>query len=186
MRKLEEPLEGCLLLEGAIFHDERGYFRRLSTVDESAALGLPTSFRQSAASFNLRRGTVRGLHFQAAPNLEHKLVQCVRGAIFDVMVDLRPNSPTYGQHFGAELSEANGHMLYSAPGFAHGFQALSDDCLVLYQISPDFVAGGDGAVRWDDPDLAIAWPLEAVNLSAKDQSAPLFCQHDPALTTPWP
>jgi dTDP-4-dehydrorhamnose 3,5-epimerase len=184
MRKLQEPIEGCMLIEGSIFHDERGYFRRLSTAGDAAAIGMPESFRQQGASFNLRRGTVRGLHFQKAPHLEHKLVQCVRGAIFDVMVDLRPDSSTYGQSFGAELSETNGHMLYSGPGFAHGFQALSDDCLVLYQISPDFVAGGDGAVRWNDPDLAIAWPLEAVNVSEKDQQAPLFRQHDRALTAP--
>jgi len=182
MQKLDEPLEGCLLVEGSIFHDERGYFRRLGTAGEAAALGIPEAFRQTAASFNLRKGTVRGLHFQAAPFLEHKVVQCVRGAIFDVMVDLRPDSPTYGKHFGAELSEANGHVLYSRPGFAHGFQALTDDCLVLYQISPDFVAGSAGAVRWNDPDLAIAWPLEAVNVSEKDQQAPFFRQHDRALT----
>jgi len=186
MRKLQEPLKGCLLLEGAIFHDDRGYFRRLSTVDATAFLGMSVSFRQCAASFNLRRGTVRGLHFQAAPHLEHKMVQCLRGAIFDVMVDLRPDSPTYGQHFGTELSEANGRILYSVPGFAHGFQTLSDDCLIIYHISPDFVAGDDGAVRWDDPDLAIAWPLEAVSLSAKDERAPLLRQHDTALTTPRP
>jgi dTDP-4-dehydrorhamnose 3,5-epimerase len=184
MRKLSEPLEGCMLLEGSIFHDERGYFRRLNTVGEAVAHGLPESFRQQGASFNLRRGTVRGLHFQAAPFLEDKLVQCVRGAIYDVMVDLRPDSPTYGQHAAAELSDANGRMLYSRPGFAHGFQALSDNCLVLYQISPDFVAGGDGAIRWNDPDLAIPWPLAAVNVSDKDQLAPLFRQHDRALTAP--
>ena len=182
MRKLDEPLEGCKLIEGSIFHDERGYFRRLSTVGEAVSVGMPESFRQQGASFNLRRGTVRGLHFQKAPFLEHKLVQCVRGAIFDVMLDLRPDSPTYGQHFAAELSEANGRMLYSQPGFAHGFQALSDDCLVLYQISPDFVQGGAGAVRWNDPELGIAWPLEAVNVSESDQRAPLFRQHDRALT----
>ncbi|MEJ2815643.1 MULTISPECIES: dTDP-4-dehydrorhamnose 3,5-epimerase family protein [unclassified Caulobacter] len=186
MRKLDEPLAGCRLLEGPIFHDERGYFRRLNTAGDAVANGMPESFRQQGASFNLQRGTVRGLHFQKAPFLEHKLVQCVRGAIFDVMVDLRPDSPTYGRHFAAELSETNGHMLYSEPGFAHGFQALTDDCLVLYQISPDLVPGGAGSVRWDDPELGIAWPLDAVNVSENDRRAPLFRQHDPALTAPRP
>ncbi|MDG2528802.1 dTDP-4-dehydrorhamnose 3,5-epimerase [Caulobacter endophyticus] len=184
MRRLEEPLAGCLLLEGGVFHDERGYFRRLSTAIDNVAEGLPEAFQQHGASFNSKRGTVRGLHYQAAPNLEHKLVQCVRGAIWDVMVDLRPESATYGRWFGAELSETNGRMLYSQPGFAHGFQALTDDALVLYQISPDYVAGAAGAIRWDDPDLAIPWPLPAVNVSAKDQAAPYFRQHDARLTSP--
>jgi len=175
-----------MLVEGSIFHDERGYFRRLSTAGEAVAVGMPESFRQQGASFNLRRGTVRGLHFQKAPFLEHKLVQCVRGAIFDVMLDLRPDSPTYGRHFRAERSEAHGRMLYSRPGSAHGFQAPRGDCLGLSQSSADVVQGGARAGRWNDPDLGIAWPLDAVNVSESDQRAPLFRQHDRALTAPQP
>ena len=186
MKKIAEPLEGCVLLESPIYSDARGYFRRLFTAQAGLAVGLPEGFRQNAASFNAKKGTVRGLHYQAAPYLEHKLVQCVRGAIFDVMVDLRPESATYGQWYGAELSEENGRVLYSAPGFAHGFQALTDDCLVLYHISPDYQDGLAGGVRWNDPDIAITWPLPAVELSDKDQILPLLRDHDRARTSPLP
>ena len=152
MRFVETPLEGVLLVEQERLGDERGYFAR--TYDREL---LPVVVQMST-SFNVRAGTLRGLHYQQEPHGESKLVRCTRGAIFDVAVDLRPGSPTRHRWFGAELSAANGRSLLIAPGFAHGFQTLVDDTEVLYAMDAPYVAEAARGVRWDDPAFAIRWP----------------------------
>ena len=152
MRFVETPLEGVLLVEQERLGDERGYFAR--TYDREV---LPVVVQMST-SFNVRAGTLRGLHYQHEPHGESKLVRCTRGAIFDVAVDLRPGSPTRHRWFGAELSAANGRSLLIAPGFAHGFQTLVDDTEVLYAMDAPYVAEAARGVRWDDLAFAIPWP----------------------------
>lgn len=184
MRVVDELLPGCLLLQGEVFSDERGAFRRLHSEDDALpCLGAPS---QTAVSSNLRRGTLRGLHFQAAPHLECKLVQCLAGAVYDVMVDLRAGSPTFGRHAAAELSGDNGLAILAEPGFAHGFLTLSADALVFYMISPGFVAEAAGGLRWDDPDLAVPWPEAPSVMSVRDRALPRLRDHDVRLTTPAP
>lgn len=154
--------------------DERGFFARTWCADELAAHGLVATLAQSSVSWNRRRGTLRGLHWQAAPHAEAKLVACVRGAIWDVIADLRADSPAFRHWFAARLDAENLAMLYVPPGVAHGFLTLADDTLVHYQISerhhPDHARG----VRWDDPDLAIAWPEAPAVISERDRSLPLL------------
>ncbi len=152
MRVVPTPLDGVLLLEPERLTDERGFFAR--TYD---AARLPPVVQMST-SFNVRAGTLRGLHFQRTPHGESKLVRCTRGAIFDVAVDLRPKSPTVHRWFGAELSADDGRALLIAPGFAHGFQTLVDDTEVLYAMDAPYVGEAASGVRWDDPAFAIAWP----------------------------
>lgn len=181
MRVLEEQLPGCRLLATDCFADDRGYFRKLWTRADSAFGSCEGGYSQTAISFNRLAGTLRGLHFQAYPHLEHKLVQCVAGAIFDVMVDLRPESSSYGRWYGATLSAENANALYSEPGFAHGFVTLTDDACVHYQIAPDFVQGAACGVRYDDPDLAIEWPTTIKVVSERDRLLPLSSDLDLSL-----
>lgn len=149
--------------------DERGAFARRFCADEFRALGLETDLVQRSISFNDRAGTLRGMHFQAPPHLEAKIVRCTRGAIFDVMVDLREGSPTYGQWHGEELTADNRLMLYIPKGFAHGFQSLVDNTEVDYEITPTYVAGAAAGFRFDDEKLAINWPIAEVIISERDR-----------------
>jgi dTDP-4-dehydrorhamnose 3,5-epimerase len=158
------------------FADERGYFARTWCAEEFANHGLNPGLVQCSTSFNLKRGTLRGLHFQIAPYREDKLVRCTRGAIFDVAVDLRPDSPTFKQWVGAELTEANGLALYIPKGFAHGFQTLTDNSEVFYQMSQPYQPGYSGIVRWNDPTLNIPWPHTQPTISERDQKALLLCE----------
>jgi dTDP-4-dehydrorhamnose 3,5-epimerase len=170
----ETPLGGAWVLEPERFEDERGFFARTYCRREFEAHGLDPSIAQCSVSFNHRRGTLRGLHFQAAPHEEIKLVRVTRGAIWDVIVDVRPGSPTFKRHFGIVLSAENRHELYIPKGMAHGFQTLEDETEVFYQISelyaPDFARG----YRWDDPAFAIPWPEPVTMMSEKDRNLPLF------------
>ena len=152
MRLVATALEGVLLVEQERLSDERGFFARTYDVAQ-----LPPIVQMST-SFNARAGTLRGLHFQRDPHGESKLVRCTRGAIFDVAVDLRPGSPTLHRWFAAELSADNGRALLVAPGFAHGFQTLVDNCEVLYAMDAPYVAEAASGARWDDPAFAIDWP----------------------------
>lgn len=170
----QTPLPGCTVIEQQRRGDSRGYFARTFCAREFAAQGLDMNVAQTSLSFNAEKATLRGLHFQAHPLLETKLVSCLRGAIFDVMVDLRPQSPTFGRWYGTELSEANDRALWSAKGFAHGFQTLTDDCLVVYWIGEFYDADLSSGVRWDDPDIGVAWPLPPSNQSPRDQTLPLL------------
>ena len=154
--------------------DERGFFARSYCAEEFAARGLGPELRQCSVSYNARRGTLRGMHYQAAPHEEHKLVRCTAGAIFDVIVDIRASSPTYRRWYGAELTANNRRSLFIPPGFAHGFVTLADDSRgVLHDLGGACAEFGRG-VRWNDPAFAIEWPLRPAVISARDASYPLL------------
>jgi dTDP-4-dehydrorhamnose 3,5-epimerase len=152
--------------------DERGSFARTWCADEFAAAGLNPGLSQTSVSTNRRRGTLRGLHYQAAPYEEAKLVRCAKGAIFDVAVDLRPDSPTYLRWFGLELTESNGQQLYVPEGFAHGFQTLCDDTVVTYAISVPYAPGSGRGIRYDDATVGVRWPLPDPIVSDRDLGLP--------------
>jgi len=155
-------------------HDSRGFFARTFCVDEFAAHGLETHFPQHSLSCSARKGTLRGMHYQRPPHCEVKLVRCVKGAIWDVIIDVRPDSPTYRQWEGFELSASNSSQLYIPKGFAHGFQTLSERVEVNYLISERYVEEAACGIRHDDPSFAIPWPLPVSEISAKDLQWPDF------------
>ena len=158
--------------------DARGSFARTFCRDEFGKHGLETELAQCNVSYNPRVGTVRGLHLQAKPHQEAKLVQCVAGRLFDVVLDLRGGSPTYGRHHAIELSATEGHMLYIPRGCAHGFQTLENDTAIVYYISTPYAPLAARGVRWNDPALRISWPLgEGVIVSEKDQAWPLLANY---------
>ncbi len=154
--------------------DERGFFARAFCRNEFAAHGLATDFVQSNLSFNSQRGTLRGMHYQVRPNEETKLVRCVRGAIYDVVVDLRTASPSYRDWIGLQLDAENRRMLYVPAGFAHGYLTLTDNCEILYQVSAFYSPESERAVRWNDPAFNILWPMRPEVISSKDSSHPDF------------
>lgn len=164
----ETPLKPACLIDIEPAHDGRGFFARTFCADEFARRGLPAGFVQASLSFNHRRGTLRGLHYQAEPCPEGKLVRCTRGAIFDVMVDLRRTSPTHCRWFAVELTAENARAVYIPPGFAHGFQTLCDDTEVFYQMTAEYRPELARGVRWNDPAFAIGWPLPEPILSPRD------------------
>jgi dTDP-4-dehydrorhamnose 3,5-epimerase len=161
-------IHGAWLVQMEPVHDSRGSFARSFCVDEFAAQGLETGFPQHSISCSVRKGTLRGMHYQRAPYEEVKLVRCSRGAIWDVIVDIRPDSPTYQRWQGFELSSANFRQLYIPKGVAHGFQSLTDDVEVGYLISERYRGEAGAGVRHDDPAFGIAWPLPVSVISAKD------------------
>jgi dTDP-4-dehydrorhamnose 3,5-epimerase len=158
MRFVETPLNGAWVIDLDLLGDERGSFARTFDAEEFRARGLNPAVVQCNASFNAKRGTLRGMHYQAEPDGESKLVRCVRGSIFDVAVDLRAGSPTRRRWHGVELSAENHLAFYIPAGLAHGFQTLSDDCEVLYMMGHPYVPEAARGVRWDDPAFAIEWP----------------------------
>jgi dTDP-4-dehydrorhamnose 3,5-epimerase len=168
----ETGLEGLKTIELDRNEDERGYFARTWCREEFTAHGIDIAFSQCSTSFNRHRGTLRGLHFQAPPHGEAKLVRCTRGCVFDVAVDLRSASPTRGQWRAVELSAATGNMFFIPDGFAHGFQTLEDDTEIFYQISTPYSPASARGIRWDDADLAIDWPVADPILSDKDRGHP--------------
>ena len=170
------PLElpGAFLVDLERREDARGWFARTYCAREFEAHGLPTHMVQSNASLTRRTGTMRGMHFQRGADAEDKLVRCVRGRIWDAIVDIRPQSPTYCRWFGAELSEENGRMLLVPKGFAHGFVALTDDVVVNYQVSAFYTPGSEGGARWNDPAFGIEWPVPVLDMSDKDRNWPDF------------
>jgi len=170
----ETKLGGAFLIDVDRKEDIRGYFARVFCVEEFRAKGLNAQVAQCSVSFNCRQGTLRGMHWQIAPRAEAKLVRCTRGAIFDVIVDLRPNSPTRLQHISVELSEGTGRMLYIPQGFAHGFQTLTDDTEVFYQMTEFFAPDCGRGARWNDPAFEIAWPLPDPVMNDRDRSWPDF------------
>lgn len=174
---LPTAIPEVLLLQPQAFADERGLFMEVFKASQFAALGLGGPWVQDNLSVSAQ-GVLRGLHYQKNPYAQGKLVSCLRGAIFDVAVDLRRGSPTYGQWVGVELSQQNQRMLWVPPGFAHGFQALQESSLVFYKVTAEWAAGQEAGVRYNDPDLAIAWPIANPLLSAKDQALPGLAQAD--------
>ncbi len=172
MKFTASPLAGVYTVDMDRIEDERGFFARTFCSEEFTQHGLEAPTSQCSVSFNARLGTLRGLHFQAAPHDEEKLVRCTAGAIFDVAVDLRAGSATHRQWFGAELTAGNHRALYIPKGFAHGFVTLADATEVLYMISVPHAPGFGRGVRWDDPAFAIEWPLQPVVISARDAAYP--------------
>ncbi len=174
MRLLQTPLPGVWLVELDLLGDERGWFARTFDAEEFRSRGMNPDVAQCNASFNAKRDTIRGMHLQAEPHGESKLVRCVRGAIFDVAVDLRAASPTHRSWHGVELSAENRRALYIPAGLAHGFQTLADDCEVLYQMGNPYVPAAARGVRFDDPAFAIEWPAPhgALTISDRDRSYP--------------
>lgn len=176
MRFLQTPLPGAWLLAPEPIEDERGWFARTFDAEAFRERGMSAEVVQCNASFNRRAGTLRGLHYQAEPHGEPKLVRCPRGAIFDVAVDLRRDSPTFRRWHAVELSEQNGLAFYIPPGLAHGFQTLADESEVLYQMGAPYVADAARGVRWDDPAFAVEWPEPADEriIGERDRSYPDF------------
>lgn len=173
------PLSGVVLLTPARFGDDRGFFSESWNKQRMENAGLHFDFVQDNHSFSAAPGTVRGLHYQSPPHAQDKLVRCGRGALFDVAVDIRKGSPTYGQWYGAELSFENGQQLLIPKGFLHGFMALTPDCEILYKCTDYYAPECDGAVLWNDPDIGIDWPDAGPPvLSAKDSTAPAFKDFD--------
>jgi dTDP-4-dehydrorhamnose 3,5-epimerase len=166
---------GLILIEPKRFGDHRGFFAETYSRLTYSSLGVDVEFVQDNHSLSAAVGTVRGLHFQAPPHAQAKLVRCGRGAIFDVAVDIRRGSPTYGKWAGFTLSAENGAQLYVPAGFAHGFATLEPDSEIVYKCSDYYTPEAEGALRWDDPDIGIEWPIigNAI-LSEKDANAPLL------------
>jgi len=171
----ELAIPGVWQVDADVFSDNRGAFIRAWMPDEFAARGLETTIAQCSMATNNRRGTIRGLHYQSAPVEEVKVVRVVKGAIFDVAVDLRPDSPTFRRWVGVELSAENRRLLYLPKGMAHGYQTLTDDAEILYFVSAPYSPPHQQGVRWDDPAFAIAWPLGAPTLiHERDATYPDF------------
>jgi len=170
----ETKLKGAFIIELERLTDERGFFARSWCQREFKEHGLNPRLRQCSISYNISKGTLRGIHYQVAPCVETKLVRCTMGAIFDVIVDLRPESPTYHQYFADILTAENRKMLYIPEGFAHGFLSLQDDTEVQYQMSDDYSPDHARGVRWNDPAFGIQWPGEVLIISERDRGYPDF------------
>lgn len=170
----ETHLRGAYIIDIEKREDQRGFFARTWCVTEFEARGLATRIVQANLSFNKRQGTVRGMHYQVTPYAETKLVRCTQGAIYDVIIDLRPGSSTFKQWLGIELTGTNYRMLYVPEGFAHGFQTLVDDVEVNYQVSQFYTPEAELGLRYDDPAFGIEWPLKVQVVSEKDRSWPDF------------
>jgi dTDP-4-dehydrorhamnose 3,5-epimerase len=173
MRFIETPLKGAFVVEVEAQTDARGSFARTFCAREFEAQGLVGTFVQCSTSWNTRRGTVRGMHYQLPPSCEAKLVRCTAGALWDVIVDLREKSPTHLQSFGIELSARNRKALYIPEMFAHGFQTLEDGTEVFYQMSEFYAPDLSTGLRYDDPKIGIEWPMPVTSISEKDLQWPL-------------
>ena len=169
----ETQLPGVWVVDGEIFPDERGHFAPAWRPEEFAARGLETAIAQASLASNIRRGTIRGLHYQTAPFEEAKTIRVVRGAIYDVTVDLRPGSATYLRWIGVELTADNRRMVYIPRGCAHGYQTLADDMDVFYFVSAPYAQGHQQGIRWDDPAVGVQWPLgPPASISDRDRQFP--------------
>ena len=167
----ETNLSGAFLLKPERFDDERGFLARSFSAREFEERGLNACVAECNISLSKRRHTVRGMHFQRGQHAQAKLVRCTRGAVYDVMIDLRAESPSYKQWFAAELTEENRHLLYIPEGFAHGFQTLVDNAELFYQMSKVYTPGSEGGVRWDDPAFGITWPeRKEIGINERDRN----------------
>ncbi len=174
MRFLPTPLAGVHIVEPEPVADARGIFVRTWCADEFAAAGLETAFVQCSTCYNPRSGTLRGMHYQAEPWAETRLVRCTAGAVWDVVLDLRRDSATFGRWHGVRLDAEGRRAVYIPPGCAHGFQTLTDHAEVFYHITPSFTPSAARGVRWDDPAFAIEWPLPVTLMSARDRELPAY------------
>ena len=177
----ETRLGGAFIIDLDRRTDERGFFARAFCQREFEGRGLKSSIAQANIASNLRRGTLRGMHFQYPPAAETKLVRCTRGAILDIIVDLRPESPTYLQHVAVELNESNMTALYVPERFAHGYQVLQDHTDTSYQVGEFYQPDTEGGLRYDDPRLGLAWPLPITVISAKDRAFAPLAEIEPEL-----
>jgi len=170
----ETELKGAFLVEPDRKEDSRGFFARTWDQEEFESHGLNSRLVQCSLSFNKKKGTLRGMHYQVAPFEETKLVRCTKGEIFDVIIDLRPRSSTFKKHFSVILNDENRTMLYIPEGFAHGFQTLADNTEIFYQMSQFFLPGHSGGVRWNDPVFGIQWPPGERIILERDMNYPDF------------
>jgi dTDP-4-dehydrorhamnose 3,5-epimerase len=168
------PLAGAYTIDLEKRGDDRGFFARVFDTNEFREKGLVPNFVQANNSLSGRKGTLRGMHYQLAPSAEVKVIRCIRGALWDAIVDIRPDSPTFGKWFGAELTAENRTMMYAPRGFAHAILTLADDTEALYLASEFYAPKEERGVRWNDPKFAIEWPIEPVEISDKDRSWPDF------------
>jgi dTDP-4-dehydrorhamnose 3,5-epimerase len=170
----DTKLHGAFIVDVKLIEDVRGFFALTWSADIFESHGLESRVVQMNLSFNNRAGTLRGMHFQKEPHAQAKVVSCIRGSIYDVLIDLRPDSPTFKQWDSVELSASNHRMLYVPKGFAHGFQTLEDNTEVLYHMSDVYVPESASGVRWNDPAFAIAWPPAERTIIARDEEYPDF------------
>ena len=177
MRFTETKLAGAYLVDLERREDDRGWFARMFCRREFSELGINPDLAQANVAFNRRRGTVRGMHFQYPPSAEQKYVRCTRGAILDVLVDLRPESPTFLQHVAVELSAENGRGVLIPQRFAHGYQTLVDETETTYLVDEFYAPEAEDGLPYDDPDLGIAWPLRVSQVSPKDQAWILYAEN---------
>jgi dTDP-4-dehydrorhamnose 3,5-epimerase len=180
MRFEETTLPGAYILELERREDERGFFARVWCAEELREAGLDTSVVQANIGFSHRRGTLRGMHFQEPPHAEVKIVRCTLGAVYDVIVDLRPGSPTHRRWLGVELTAENRRQLYVPEGFAHGYQTLTDDTEICYQTSREYAPESARGVRYDDPAFGIEWPVAVTVVSEADLAWPDYSWEGPA------
>lgn len=174
MRLVARPLPGAMVLEAEPRFDERGSFQRCFCQAELEALGIRADIAQANLSFSEKARTLRGLHYQAGPSAERKVVTCVQGAVHDVVLDLRPDSPSYGHHAAVELSARNRRILVVPEGCAHGFLTLEPGTMMLYLVTAPFDPAHDRGVRWNDPGFAIPWPFPPEVISPRDAALPDF------------
>jgi dTDP-4-dehydrorhamnose 3,5-epimerase len=175
----ETTLEGAFVVDLDVKEDNRGFFARAFCQREFEDYGLEPTIAQANIAFNRRKGTMRGMHFQFPPATETKLVRCTRGAILDIIVDLRPESPTYLDHVAVELSADNHRALYVPGRFAHGYQVLEDITETSYHVGEFYAPGHEGGLRYDDPDLGLSWPLAVTEISEKDGRWRLLSEIEP-------
>lgn len=171
---IETALKGAYIIDLEPHIDSRGFFARAFCQKEFQEHGLKPVIAQANVAFNHRKGTLRGMHFQFPPTAETKVVRCTRGAILDIIVDLRPESPTWLQHFAVELTEENHLALYVPERFAHGYQVLRDETETSYQVGEFYTPGSEGGLRYNDPRLGLSWPLPVTVVSSKDEAWPLL------------
>jgi dTDP-4-dehydrorhamnose 3,5-epimerase len=174
MNFISTPLTGSFIIEPAPFTDERGWFARYYCEREFEAIGHDKHWVQMNHSVTYQKGALRGMHYQVDPHKEIKMVKCIAGAVFDVIIDIREGSDTFMQWHGEELSATNRRMFYIPEGFAHGFQCLTDHCELLYHHSEFYKSGYEGGIRYNDPRIGIKWPLEVTTISSRDQQHPFL------------
>lgn len=176
MNIIKTDLEGVFIIEPAVFGDHRGWFMETYNENNFLKAGINIKFVQDNQSFSAAKGTLRGLHYQLNPKAQSKLVRCTRGTIFDVAVDIRRGSPTYGKWFGGELSAENKKQLLIPKGFAHGFMTLTDDVEVQYKVDEFYAPDCDRGIRWNDPTIHVEWPIHDIQpvLSVKDEKSPFL------------